>query len=343
MSEIMVREPEAPRKKSRKKRIIIIAALAVLALAAFLIIRFFMGGAAPADQWEDGEYVDVPSVNYYNGVIESQKTWDIQKDGGREVDQVFVTVGQNVIIGQQLFSYKSDDLKMQLKQAQLELNGIRNEIDGYGSQISELTGERAQAGPDQQLEYTIQIQEMQNSRAQAELDLQMKQMEIDNLQKSIDNAVVTSTMDGVVKQINTNSVEASQPFMTILAAGAYQVKGTVDEMNVWQLYEGMPVNIRSRADETQVWSGTITKIDTENTVSSSQNMYYGDYGGSSENQATKYYFYVSLNTADQLLLGQHVYIEPLAEEMPADDQAEPLPDEETFVEDETAETPGGEG
>ena len=135
MSEIMVREPEAPRKKSRKKRIIIIAALAVLALAAFLIIRFFMGGAAPADQWEDGEYVDVPSVNYYNGVIEPQKTWDIQKDGGREVDQVFVTVGQNVIIGQQLFSYKSDDLKMQLKQAQLELNGIRNEIESEDAQV----------------------------------------------------------------------------------------------------------------------------------------------------------------------------------------------------------------
>ena len=131
--------------------------------------------------------------------------------------------------------------------------------------------------------------------------------------------------------------------MTILAAGAYQVKGTVDEMNVWQLYEGMPVNIRSRADETQVWSGTITKIDTENTVSSSQNMYYGDYGGSSENQATKYYFYVSLNTADQLLLGQHVYIEPLAEEVPADDQAESLPEAETLPEDEAAETPGGEG
>ena len=159
---------------------------------------------------------------------------------------------------------------------------------------------------------------MQNARGQAELNLQMKQMEIDNLQKSIDNAVVTSTMEGVVKQINSNSADPSQPFMTILAAGAYQVKGTVDEMNVWTLYEGMPVNIRSRVDEDQVWSGTITKIDTENTVSSTQDTYYGDYGGTSENQATKYNFYVALNTDEQLLLGQHVYIEPVYDEVPQD-------------------------
>lgn len=345
MTEIMARSPEPPQQKNKKKRIAVIAAaVAVLALAAALLIHFLSGGPGPGGaDMDEAEYVDVASVNYFNGVIEPQRTWDIQKDAGREIDQIYVTVGQRVSPGQNLFSYKTDELAMELKQAQLELNGIKNEIDGYGAQISELTGQRAAAPAEQQLEYTIQIQEMQNARSQAELNLQMKQMEIDNLQKSIDNSVVTSTMDGVVKQINTNAMDSTQPFMTILAAGAYQVKGTVDEMNVWQLYEGMPVNIRSRADETQVWSGTITMIDTENTVSSNQNTYYGDYGGSSDNQATKYYFYVSLNTADQLLLGQHVYIEPLAEDVPEDDQTEPLPDEDTFVEDEATETPGGEG
>ena len=316
MTEITVRSPEPPKQKNKKKRIVIIAAaLAVLVLAAVLLIHFLSGGGqAPGAGEGEAEYVDVPSVNYFNGVIEPQRTWDIQKDAGRVVEQVFVTVGQSVSPGQNLFSYKTDELAMQLKQAQLELNGIKNEIDGYGSQISELTGQRAAAPAEQQLEYTIQIQEMQNARSQAELNLQMKQMEIDNLQKSIDNAVVTSTMEGVVKQINSNAADPSQPFMTILASGAYQVKGTVDEMNVWTLYEGMAVNIRSRVDENQVWPGTIAKIDTENTVSSAQDMYYD--GGSSENQATRYNFYVSLNTDEQLLLGQHVYIEPIYDEGP---------------------------
>ncbi|MBR3392014.1 MAG: efflux RND transporter periplasmic adaptor subunit [Firmicutes bacterium] len=320
MTEIAVREPEPPKQKNKKKRLlIIIVALAVLILAGLLLRHFLSGGQGPGEAgMDEAEYVEVASRNYFNGVIEPQRTWDIQKDAVREINQIYVTVGQSVSPGQNLFSYKTDELAMQLKQAQLELNGIKNEIDGYGAQISELTGQRAAAPAEQQLEYTIQIQEMQNARGQAELNLQMKQMEIDNLQKSIDNAVVTSTMEGVVKQINSNSADPSQPFMTILAAGAYQVKGTVDEMNVWTLYEGMPVNIRSRVDEDQVWSGTITKIDTENTVSSAQDMYYGDYGGTSENQATKYNFYVALNTDEQLLLGQHVYIEPVYDEVPQD-------------------------
>lgn len=320
MTEIMVREQEPPKQKNKKKRlIIIIVALAVLILAGVLLWHFLSGGQGPGEAgMDEAEYVEVASRNYFNGVIEPQRTWDIQKDAVREIDQIYVTVGQSVSTGQNLFSYKTDELTMQLKQAQLEMGGIKNEIDGYGAQISELTGQRAAAPAEQQLEYTIQIQEMQNARSQAELNLQMKQMEIDNLQKSIDNAVVTSTMEGVVKQINSNSMDPSQPFMTILASGAYQVKGTVDEMSVWTLYEGMEVNIRSRVDEDQVWPGTITKIDTENTVTSNQDMYYG---GSTENQASKYNFYVALNTDEQLLLGQHVYIEPVYDESPESDPA----------------------
>ncbi len=320
MTEIMARSPEPPQQKNKKKRIaVIVAAVAVLALAAALLIHFLSGGPGPGGaDMDEAEYVDVASVNYFNGVIEPQRTWDIQKDAGREIDQIYVTVGQRVSPGQNLFSYKTDELAMGLKQAQLELNGIKNEIDGYGAQISELTGQRAAAPAEQQLEYTIQIQDMQNARGQAELNLQMKQMEIENLQKSMDNAVVTSTMEGVVKQINSNPADPGQPFMTILASGAYQVKGTVDEMNVWTLYEGMAVNIRSRVDEDQIWPGTVAKIDTENSVSTSQYAYYGDYGGTSENQATKYNFYVSLNTDEQLLLGQHVYIEPIYDEVPED-------------------------
>ena len=310
MTESTVREPQPRPKKNRKKRIIILAAAVVVLAAALLLIPRLLSGRQQADlDAAEAVFVDVPSVNYYNGVIEPRQTWDIQRDAERNIAQIYVSVGQSVTQGQQLFAYETDSLSMQLKQAQLEYNGIQNEIDGYSSQISELTSQREQAGADQQLDYTIQIQEMQSARSQSELDLQMKQMEIDSLQKSINNAVVTSIMDGVVKQINRNSSEPNQPFMTVLASGAYQVKGTVDENNVWTLSEGMAVNVRSRVDKDRVWSGTITKIDTENTVqTTTQDMYYG---GSSENQATKYYFYVALDTDEQLLLGQHVYIEPL--------------------------------
>ncbi|MBR5429292.1 MAG: efflux RND transporter periplasmic adaptor subunit [Firmicutes bacterium] len=328
MSEITVRETQPGQNKKRRRKWPFLLALALVLLAAALLLLWpRLHGAGNTQEWAETEYVEVASANYFNGVIEPQQTWDIQKDASREVAQVYVSVGQSVTVGQQLFAYATDELSLQLKQARLELDGINNEIDGYGAQISELTAQREQAGSDQQLEYTVQIQEMQSSRQQAELNRQMKQMEIDNLLKSIDSAVVTSTMDGVVKQINIASAEPDQPFMTVLASGAYQVKGTVDEMNVWALYEGMAVNIRSRVDETQVWPGTISRIDTENTVSSNQNVYND--GSTSENQATRYYFYVALNTSDQLLLGQHVYIEPLYDDAAAGAAVDSAPAEGT--------------
>ena len=304
-----------PEKKSRKRivlpLVIVLAVLALAAVAAKLAGLFERNVPGPVDP---GEYVDVDTFNYYSGIIEPQKTWDIQKDASRDIAEVYVSVGDAVTTGQKLFAYDTSDTEMKLQQAQLELDGINNEIDGYASQIRELTQLRSETADEAtKLGYTEQINEMEISRRQAQLNLQTQQLEIENLRKGLENAVVTSTMDGVVKQINANAGYDQTVYMTILATGSYQVKATVDELNVSSLYEGMAVQVHSRVDASRIWDGTITKIDTENTADNNQGDYfYG--GGSTENQATKYYFYVSLTTSDDLLLGQHVYVEPVLDD-----------------------------
>ncbi len=299
-------------KNSSKKRkgIIIGVVVAVIVVLVFGIWwKFFRTSEENWDDYiDDGSFVDIGANSYFNGIIEPQQTWDIKKDDSRTVSEIFVQEGDVVTIGQQLFSYDTAETSLQIQQAQIELEGIQNEITGYDSQIKELQNLKKQASADQQLEYTTQIQQAENSQKQSQLSLRQKQAEIDNLNKTLNNSIVTSTMDGVVKQINTTSTDVNTPFMRVLATGAYQVKGTVDEQNVGFLSEGMEVIIHSRVNEDQTWEGTITKIDTENTVSNSNDSYYGS--DSSGEQATKYYFYVSLNTSDDLLLGQHVYIEP---------------------------------
>ena len=98
------------------------------------------------------------------------------------------------------------------------------------------------------------------------------------------------------------------PFMTILKTGEYRVKGSIDEQNIWTLSEGQAVVIRSRVDETKTWNGTISLIDTEKPQESGgSNMYASSSDGAMT--ATKYPFYIDLETADGLILGQHVYIE----------------------------------
>jgi HlyD family secretion protein len=68
--------------------------------------------------------------------------------------------------------------------------------------------------------------------------------------------------------------------------------------------------IRSRADETQIWYGTMGSIDRENPTSNqSDSYYYGMVDTSESTTSSSYPFYVDLESSDGLMLGQHVYIE----------------------------------
>jgi HlyD family secretion protein len=305
---------------SKKKVGIIIGAVVLVAAVAAGGLYFSgvlgKGGGSSSDK----VYVETVSTimgsgisgnNRYSGVIEPQESWDVNKDEGRTVAEVFVEVGDEVAEGAQLFSYDVEELDLQLEQQKLELEGIDNEISDYNSQIADLQKEKASAPADQQLDYTTRIQSLQTSIKQSEYNRRSKEAEMEKTKKSMENSVVTSKIAGVVKAINDSDSDEygnRLPYMTILATGEYQVKGAVNEQNRGMISEGLPVIVRSRVDEELTWSGSITKLDTENTISNNNNGYYSD---SSDEMTTssKYPFYVALDSMDGLILGQHVYIE----------------------------------
>ena len=305
---------------SKKKVGIIIGVVAVV--AAVTVGGLYFSGVLGGGSGSSSDKVYVESVstlmgqgisgnNRYSGVVEPQKSWDVNRDESRTIDEVFVEVGDEVAEGDQLFSYDVNDMQLQLEQQKLELESINNEISDYNSQIADLQAEKATAAAELQLDYTTRIQTIQNSIKQSEYQKKSKQAEIEKTQNAMENCVVTSKIAGVVKSINENGMDSngnSTAYMTILATGDYQVKGIVNEQNRWMISEGQPVIIRSRVDEELTWSGSITKVDTENTVSTNSDMYYSD-GGDDTTNSTKYPFYVSLNAVDGLMLGQHVYIE----------------------------------
>lgn len=304
-----------------KKKVGIIIGVVVLVAAATVGGLYFSGKIGnKAGGSEDKVFVQTVSTvisqyggdnNRYSGVVEPQGSWDVNKDGDRTVKEVFVKEGDEVKEGDQLFSYDTEELALQLEQQKLELENIANEIAGYNTQIAELQAEKAAAPADQQFEYTTQIQTAQASIKQSEYNRKSKQAEIDKTQKSIDNSVVTSKIAGVVKSINESGTDDngnSAAYMTILATGEYQVKGMVNETNMSMINAGQPVIIRSRVDETLTWKGTISKIDTENTVTSNSDS-YSDSSSDDTTTTTKYPFYVALDSMDGLILGQHVYIE----------------------------------
>lgn len=306
-----------------KKKLGIILVIAAVVVAAIIGgIVFFLKGGSGLGNAKDKVYVEkVGTLNYtnlsransYSGVVESQETSKVNRDADKTVKEVLVSVGDNVEVGTPLFTYDTEELVNKIAQTKLEMESIANDITNYNAQITELQKEKENAPQDQQFEYTTQIQTIQMSIKQAEFDKKGKQADIDKDQKAIDNATVTSKTTGVVKTINESGVDAngnSSAYMTILATGEYRVKGTIDEMNVYNLNVGQDVVIRSRVDETQTWKGTISAIDTENTEGNENDKMGYSYGGESGESASKYPFYITLESTDGLILGQHVYIEP---------------------------------
>lgn len=270
---------------------------------------------------EDKVYVEKVSLimnqytgtsNRYNGTVESQDTFEVRVDSGRTIDEIKVEVGDEVEEGQTLVTYDTSDLAMQIAQAELEIESINNDIESYTKQKDTLTQAHAVADESEKLSYVAQIQNIENSITQKQFDLESKQLEIAKYKEQINNSSVKSKVSGIVKEINENGMDQngnSAAFMTILQEGEYRVKGSIDEQNIWTLSEGQPVVIRSRVDDTKTWNGVISLIDTENPSQGNNNGYYYYYSSDETMMASKYPFYIELENAEGLILGQHVYIE----------------------------------
>lgn len=304
---------------SKKKIGIIIGVAAAVVIIAVAAICIWLFGGKGGGNSSDKVYVEQISTimkqmsvagNRFSGIVEPQETLEINKDSERTVKEVLVSVGDAVEEGTVLFSYDTEEVQMKIDQTKLEIESVNNEISGYNNQIADLQREKAAAPAESQFEYTTQIQTLQTSIRQCEYNKQSKQAEIERLQKSIDNSEVKSTMAGVVKSINETGMDSygnAAAYMTILATGEYRVKGIIDETAMGTIMEGSPVILHSRVDESQTWTGTVMKVDTENTVSNNNNYYDGSDEMSS---ASSYPFYVTLDSTEGLMLGQHLYIEP---------------------------------
>ncbi|MBR2258140.1 MAG: efflux RND transporter periplasmic adaptor subunit [Blautia sp.] len=266
--------------------------------------------------------------NWYAGVVEPQSTLKVNIESGRKVTEVKVAVGDHVAEGDLLFEYDLSSMQDDLRQLQLDLDRLKNEAMSLNENINELTQQRDKADANSQLSYTISIETAKMDLRKNQYSQQEKQNQIDKLISSTDNTEVRATMAGVIQKIDTSKLSAtddgdsvsdmsdydsdsqdSNAFITILATGNYRVKGTVNEQNRREIVEGDPVIIRSRADENQIWHGTMGKIDEQNAKQNDSDSFFGMTSSSGQTSSTSYPFYVDLDNSDDLMLGQHVYIE----------------------------------
>ncbi len=325
-----------------KKRIFVVGGILIAAGAAGgLGWYYYQQQASPA---ADGElaYVSTVSkitgneagvINRYAGVVEPQETVEVKIDSGRVVKEVKVKAGEEVKKGQLLFEYDLSSIQENLQEEKLNLERLKNEALSLKEQIATLESEKKKASKDQQLSYTIEIETNKMNLKKNEYDQESKTAQIQKLQNATGNTEVRSEIDGVIQKIDASKMTSedgeymdesaggdmygtengdSGAFITILSTGAYRIKGKINELN--EIMEGHPIIIRSRADETKTWSGVVGSIDYDNAAEDNTEnnmMYYGMMDSSdSQTTSTSYPFYVTLDSSEGLMLGQHVYIEP---------------------------------
>lgn len=290
-----------------------IAAVAAVGIVAML------GGCA-----EDGAAVYVQSVqelsgldamsagDKFPGMVVSENVTEIKRDSDKAIEELLVKEGDDVTEGQVLFSYDTDELQLTLDKQRLELEQLNAMVENYTSQIAQLETEKANASSGDQLRYTVEIQTLQVDLKEAELNINAKKTEIARSETVLENVEVTSPVTGRVQSINesgTDSYGNPAAYITIQQAGSYRIKGTMGELQMGAIMEGVRVKILSRTDETKFWTGTVTLVDYESaTQGSDMDMYYG-VATDPMSSSSKYPFYVELDSTEGLLLGQHVYIQ----------------------------------
>ncbi len=322
------------KKKISKKKIALVAVIVLAAGAGIgtFLVKNIHGGNEGKVYVESVSYVaglesDSGLVNRYTGIVEVQDSWKITLDEGLSVEKCFVKVGDEVKKGDKLFSYNTEELRLNQEKKELELQTMQNENTQLTKDIETYNKDLNSASASEKIELRTQILTAQTTIKKNEFSIKAAKDEISKLKKNIKDATVKSKMAGVVKSINKSLGNVSSGdeddsasysedgsdasvYMNILAVGDYRVKGKINETNASSITEGQAVIIRSRVDD-RTWSGNVSKIKTDATADDTQTTDSMDgEDGTSTETASSYNFYVSLENDDGLMMGQHVFIEP---------------------------------
>lgn len=308
-------------KYKKQLKIIVPAGVLCLGLLIWLCIVVFAGSGSPVPV----EYVsiitdlDIGVKSRFSGVVEPEERLELSLEPTRTLQERSVEVGDSVKKGQTLFTYDASLLQLTLEQVQLDIERMDNIITTTQEQVDILIAERdnLEESSDAYLDYTTQIKSYETQIKIDEYNKKLKNLEAERLQKEIDASTVTSTIDGTVLSINEPMAadpyyyyeSASLPYMVILGNSGYRIRGNVSEQHVEQIAAEAPVKIQSRIYENDTWTGVVDYVDIENPGNTGEEAYYGLFA-SEPLRASQYPFYITLDDAEGLMLGQHVYIEP---------------------------------
>ena len=286
----------------------------VIALGAALILGLTgCGGQTQINVAQAGMLASAAtSADKFAGMVVSENVVEIERDTEKQIQELYVAAGDTVRVNEKLFEYDTDTLSLTIDKQQLELDKLTQQIKDLTTQKTsvekQIKTEKAKKKKDQNADLLvsldIQLRSVNADLTTANYEKKTKQAEMNYNKDMLKNAVVRSPIKGTVRSVNENG----SPYITIQQAGAFQVKGMLSELSLGSgIMEGVAVTILSRTDPTASWTGTVSLVDYNSGDSDEQDNMYG--GGDAMSTSTSYPFYITLDSTNGLLLGQHVYIQ----------------------------------
>ena len=286
----------------------------VIALGAALILGLTgCGGQTQINVEQAGMLASAAtSADKFAGMVVSENVVEIERDTEKQIQELYVAAGDTVRVNEKLFEYDTDTLSLTIDKQQLELDKLTQQIKDLTTQKTnvekQIKTEKAKKKKDQNADLLvsldIQLRSVNADLTTANYEKKTKQAEMNYNKDMLKNAVVRSPIKGTVRSVNENG----SPYITIQQAGAFQVKGMLSELSLGSgIMEGVSVTILSRTDPTASWTGTVSLVDYNSGASDEQDNMYG--GGDPMSTSTSYPFYITLDSTNGLLLGQHVYIQ----------------------------------
>ena len=258
----------------------------------------------------------ISTTDRFSGMVVSENLTEVKKDEDKAVAELHVREGQDVKEGDPLFTYDTDKLQLSADKLDLEREQLNSSLEDYQTQIGQLERERDKVSANKKLQYTIQIQTAQVSLKEAELNLKTKEAELKKAQELLENATVASPIAGRIQSINESGTDnQGNPvaYITIQQTGSYRVRGTIGELQQGAIAQGDRIRMISRVDASKTWLGTVTLVDYENPLKNDDSNRYMMSSSDSSNTASKYPFYVELDSIEGLIMGQHLYMERYVE------------------------------
>ena len=262
--------------KAKKRTWLIIGAILALGAAMFAIWFFFLRGNDAGTVYvmpvSSVAEFGTGSSNRFSGIVEAQQTVDFRKDNTKTIKTTYVSEGDHVNVGDVLFSYDTDAIKLQISQKKLDIQREQASITSNNEMIA-LTDD------------DLEKQRLRNQNKQTEYRIKALRNELSSLEESMAETDVVSTVEGTVKHVS-DGTESGDVYVSVMKAGDYVVKGKVNELNLSQIAQGTQVAVHSRIDDA-VWSGTVARIETGQPADEKE---YGFYISDDMSTSSKYYF-----------------------------------------------------